>query len=86
MSLMGKEFEQPTIQDGDEAPGSSDESSDEEDHSLKKTPEDQDSDSDASDEASDYEESKGTDVLPTTAMDIPRVDDIPIVSQLAKKT
>ena len=53
---------------------------------MKKTPEDQDSDSDASDEASDYEENNGADILPTTAMDIPRVDDIPIVSQLAKKS
>lgn len=84
LALMGGETEQPAMQDGDEAPGSSDESSDEEDNTLQRLPEDVDSDEDASDDGSDYNDGNGADILPTSAMDIPRVDDIPIVSNLAK--
>jgi len=78
---MGGEKAQPTMQDGDEAPGSSDDSSsEEEDNALKQSPEDVDSEGDASDDGSDYNDQNGGDILPTTAMDIPTVDDIPIVS------
>jgi len=51
---MGGKTEQPAMQDGDEAPGSSDESSDEEDNALKQSPEDADSEDDASEDGSDY--------------------------------
>ncbi len=46
-------------------------------------------DSDASDQSDDDDDEEddrrgGTDLLMTDSMDIPRVDDIPIVSKLAK--
>ena len=84
LALMGNEPEKDTLQDGDEA-GSSDESSDEElDNSLKASPE-EGTDSEAGDSDNDSD-ADGGDRLPTRAADIPRVDDIPIVSQLAKRT
>jgi len=42
-----------------------------------------DSDSDGSD--SEADETKGADTLMTDDIDIPRVDDIPVVSKLAKE-
>jgi len=83
--LMGSQPEKDTLQDGDEAGSSSDESSDEElDNSLKPSPE-EGTDSEAGDSGNDSD-ADGGDRLPTRAPDIPRVDGIPIVSQLARRT
>jgi len=44
-----------------------------------------DGEDDSEDESSDEEEVGGTDALMTDGLDIPRVDDIPVVSKLAKE-
>lgn len=96
LALMGGEDleNQQTIKDGDNAGESddADSSSDNEevDQTLKKTAADEkdsDDESDSDNEAIEVGGYKNAeDLLPTKAMDIPRVDDIPIVSQLARQT
>jgi len=44
-----------------------------------------DGEDDSEDASSDEEEVGGTDLLMTDGLDIPRVDDIPVVSKLAKE-
>lgn len=66
--------------DSDDEMDSGDDEADAEEHFSDE--EDDDSDDDAS---SEDEEQKGSDVLMTDGLDIPRVDNIPVVSKLAKE-
>jgi hypothetical protein len=68
---------------GDEQGYDEDDGEQSEKFSLGSESEGEESDSDSSD--SSDEEEKGTDMLMADEMDIPRVDDIPIVSKLAKE-
>lgn len=70
----------------EEAEADSDEDSSDEENEVKKTKK-QTGESDSEEEFDEQvEAAKGFDNLNANAMDIPRVDDIPIISKLAKES
>lgn len=93
MALLGEEEKTQTAgatgdidMKSDDSESSSNEQGYEEDDGEQSERYSLGSDSDSDDESEDEEEgTKGGDLLMTDEMDIPRVDDIPVVSKLAKE-
>jgi hypothetical protein len=87
LALLGKP-EEEEHKDSKTSAEAGDSDSDDEMDSVEDEAEERysdDGEDDSEDESSDEEEVGGTDALMTDGLDIPRVDDIPVVSKLAKE-